>query len=51
MEFGVQFSAICEDLRGRNLVKNYFPYYDLDPKHEPIIPDSNDEPIAMELEE
>ena len=29
MEFGVQFNAICEDMRGRNLVDQYFPNYNL----------------------
>jgi V8-like Glu-specific endopeptidase len=29
MEFGVQFNAICEDMRLRNLVDQYFPNYNL----------------------
>ena len=29
MEFGVQFKAICEDLRKRNVLEQYFPNYNL----------------------
>ena len=30
MEFGVQFSAICEDLKRQNLLEELFPNYDLE---------------------
>jgi hypothetical protein len=30
MEFGVQFNAICENLRERNLLEQFFPNYDLE---------------------
>ena len=29
MEFGVQFAAICEDLRRLNLLEEFFPNYSL----------------------
>ena len=44
MEFGVQFNAICEDLRRRNLVQNYFPDYNLD-RQEPVDEGGNQEPM------
>ena len=45
MEFGVQFNAICEDLRSRNLVENYFPNYNLDRNQEPMDEGDNQEPM------
>jgi hypothetical protein len=30
MEFGVQFNAICENLRELNLLEQFFPNYDLE---------------------
>ena len=42
MEFGVQFSAICEDLRRRNFnPEDYFPHYILGPNEERMDEDSN----------
>ena len=46
MEFGIQFSAICEDLGRRNLLENYFPNYNLGPDEERMDEDNNEE--AME---
>ena len=43
MEFGIQFNAICEDLRIENLVENYFPNYNLDRTHEPMDEGDNQE--------
>jgi V8-like Glu-specific endopeptidase len=37
MEFGVQFSAICENLRERNLLEQFFPNYDLEHHEERMI--------------
>ena len=42
MEFGVQFSAICEDLRRRNFnLKDFFPDYNLNPGEERMEEDNN----------
>jgi hypothetical protein len=30
MEFGVQFSAICENLRKQDLLEQFFPNYNLE---------------------
>ena len=43
MEFGIQFSAICEDLRRRNLLETYFPNYDLDNDQEQMDSQNNPE--------
>jgi hypothetical protein len=47
MEFGVQFSAICEDLRSRDLgfLETYFPDYDLGPNENRMEQDWNQEPM------
>ena len=42
MEFGVQFSAICEDMRRRNFnPEDYFPDYNLSPNEERMDEDNN----------
>ena len=42
MEFGVQFSAICEDLRRRQLnLEDYFPNYNLGPGEERMDEDNH----------
>jgi hypothetical protein len=42
MEFGVQFSAICEDMRRRNLnVEQFFPNF----KEEQLLPNVDEEPM------
>ena len=47
MEFGVQFSAICEDLRSRDLVllDTYFPDYNFGPNENRMDQDLNEEPM------
>ena len=46
MEFGIQFSGICEDLGRRNLLQNYFPNYNLGHDQEPMDEDNNEEPMV-----
>ena len=46
MEFGIQFSAICEDLGRRNLLQNYFPNYNLGHDEERMDEDNNEEPMV-----